>query len=198
MLVPFSSQEAIPAHCRWMADSPTAGLAPLRVGFAFALANQPVETGPGGGAEARDAEAGAFSRLQWFGRGPHEAYADRRAGAAVGLFPCHHRYLRKITSRVQCARNLTERAGNSWVKPCMRNLSNDSLFVLHNHVVAVLCLSYEQVSLYDGTVAAHTFRYVRPQETGSKAEVTFFFRHHHHHHHHLFFVFYIYAWRCGM
>jgi len=27
---------------------------------------------------------GAFGRLQWLGRGPHESYADRKAGAAVG------------------------------------------------------------------------------------------------------------------
>ena len=29
---------------------------------------------------------GAFSRLQWLGRGPHESYWDRKAGTPVGLF----------------------------------------------------------------------------------------------------------------
>jgi len=27
-----------------------------------------------------------FERLEWFGRGPHESYCDRKAGAAVGLY----------------------------------------------------------------------------------------------------------------
>jgi beta-galactosidase len=27
-----------------------------------------------------------YDRLQWLGRGPHESYADRRAGAAIGCF----------------------------------------------------------------------------------------------------------------
>jgi len=29
---------------------------------------------------------GSFRRLQWFGRGPHESYWDRKAGTPVGLF----------------------------------------------------------------------------------------------------------------
>jgi len=29
---------------------------------------------------------GAFDSLRWFGRGPHESYADRKTGAAVGLW----------------------------------------------------------------------------------------------------------------
>ncbi len=29
---------------------------------------------------------GAFNRLEWFGRGPHEAYSDRKVGAAVGRY----------------------------------------------------------------------------------------------------------------
>ncbi len=30
--------------------------------------------------------AGAFGGLEWFGRGPHESYCDRKEGAAVGLY----------------------------------------------------------------------------------------------------------------
>jgi beta-galactosidase len=29
---------------------------------------------------------GEYSRMTWFGRGPHENYADRRSGAAVGIY----------------------------------------------------------------------------------------------------------------
>jgi beta-galactosidase len=29
---------------------------------------------------------GDFDRLRWFGRGPQESYADRKSGAAVGLY----------------------------------------------------------------------------------------------------------------
>ncbi len=52
---------------------------------------------------------GDFSKLKWYGRGPHESYWDRKTSAAIGL--------------------------------------------------------------YDGSVWAQTFPYVRPQETGNKTDV---------------------------
>jgi beta-galactosidase len=42
---------------------------------------------------------GDFSHVAWYGRGPHESYADRKTGAAVGLYEGkvweqHHPYIR--------------------------------------------------------------------------------------------------------
>jgi beta-galactosidase len=42
---------------------------------------------------------GAFDRMEWFGRGPHENYSDRRTSAAVGLYRAsvdeqYHPYVR--------------------------------------------------------------------------------------------------------
>jgi beta-galactosidase len=42
---------------------------------------------------------GDFSHVAWFGRGPHESYADRKTGAAVGryegtVWEQHHPYIR--------------------------------------------------------------------------------------------------------
>ena len=31
------------------------------------------------------ADCGRASRVRWYGRGPHESYPDRKAGARVGL-----------------------------------------------------------------------------------------------------------------
>jgi beta-galactosidase len=49
-----------------------------------------------------------FSKVEWFGRGPHESYADRKTSAAVGLYSSNienmfHRY-----SRPQETGNLTD------------------------------------------------------------------------------------------
>jgi beta-galactosidase len=42
---------------------------------------------------------GDFTRVTWFGRGPHESYSDRKTGAAIGLYDGtiweqHHPYIR--------------------------------------------------------------------------------------------------------
>ena len=42
---------------------------------------------------------GSFTRVAWLGRGPHESYADRKTGAAMGLYEGtvweqHHPYVR--------------------------------------------------------------------------------------------------------
>jgi beta-galactosidase len=53
---------------------------PLRVGFLYALPQ-------------------AYRTVQWYGRGPHESYQDRKTGAAIGLWrgliaEQHHDYMR--------------------------------------------------------------------------------------------------------
>ncbi|MET0499745.1 MAG: glycoside hydrolase family 2 TIM barrel-domain containing protein [Steroidobacteraceae bacterium] len=53
---------------------------PLRIGLAYAMPS-------------------SFTQVQWYGRGPHESYQDRKAGAAIGLWQGaiadqHHDFLR--------------------------------------------------------------------------------------------------------
>lgn len=60
----------------WIIEKASASIPPPRIGFLMALDNGDlVPTG-----KKRS------SRIQWFGRGPHETYIDRKAGAEVKLW----------------------------------------------------------------------------------------------------------------
>ena len=69
-LLPFDAQSN---GSTWILENAASGLAPPRIGFVMTLDN---------GSE----ELNRCGRIQWFGRGPHESYIDRKAGAEVKLW----------------------------------------------------------------------------------------------------------------
>ena len=68
-----AEDEAQTIGTQWILENTASGLAPPRIGFVMTLDN--------GGTELN-----RCGRMQWFGRGPHESYLDRKAGAEVKLW----------------------------------------------------------------------------------------------------------------
>ena len=86
-----------------------------------------------------------FQHLQWYGRGPHESYWDRKAGARVGLFgglvsEQYHPYIRP------------QESGNKtdirWMS--LRNDRGIGLLVVGDPLLSGSALHYTQEDLDDG------------------------------------------------
>ena len=84
MLSRAGTDHEAPEMGRWVVHKVSGKAVPPRIGYRMTLCNDTVRTT--GNCEADHCAlqpTGACSQLQWFGRGPHESYIDRKAGAKV-------------------------------------------------------------------------------------------------------------------
>jgi beta-galactosidase len=85
---------------------------------------------------------GAFDRIQWLGRGPHESYVDRKSSAAVGLYDGlvadqYHDY-----SRPQETGNKVE---VRWL--ALSNVTGEGILVVGNPLLSVTALPFDYSNL---------------------------------------------------